>query len=329
MRPISRSNPFKWIVFISFFSFQTMAAVHPKQQQAEEIITKLYHSLSYKPSSTMAERLEIISAQFLGAHYELGALGEGDTGRFDAAPLYRTDSFDCDTYVTTVLSLALSTNPQSFTQCLAKVRYKGGKVDFITRNHFTSLDWNPNNQQQGFIKDITATIKDKNQKPLVEVATARIDKSSWYQHLSPKAIRLLKANETIQKQRLAELQALGSAFSPQNASLPYLPLEKLFDAKGNPETYLFVQIPHGAIIEIVRPNWNIHEKIGTNLNVSHLGFAFWKQGVLYFRQASSQYGHVVDVPLIDYLRDKLTSPTIKGINLEVVVPEKPICQITQ
>ena len=93
----------------------------------------------------------------------------------------------------------------------------------------------------------------------------------------------------------------------------------MFDANASPKMAVFEQIPQGAIIEIVRPNWDIKEKIGTNLNVSHVGFAIWKTKQLYYRQASSIEQRVIDIPLIDYLRYRLVSASIKGINIQALV----------
>ncbi|KTD27930.1 MULTISPECIES: N-acetylmuramoyl-L-alanine amidase-like domain-containing protein [Legionella] len=327
MRSVYFKQTLKSIVFSTFLSFlccQSMAAVHLKQQEANPIITELYHSLEHVSNPDMANRLDVISAQFLGKPYILGALGEGTKAHFDQEPRYRIDGFDCDTYVTTVLALALANDQQGFKQCMMKVRYKDGKVSFITRNHFTSLDWNPNNQQQGFIKDITETFRDKDNKSVAEIATALIDKPSWYQHFTDKNIHLNPSDDNERSKRLAELKERGSKLPKQLAQVPYLPFTALFDAQGNPNQFLFAQIPNASIIEIVRPNWDLREQIGTNLNVSHLGFAFWKGGVLYFRQASSKFGHVVEVPLIDYLHEALSSPTIKGINVEVIVPQSPL-----
>ena len=81
---------------------------------------------------------------------------------------------------------------------------------------------------------------------------------------------------------------------------------------------LFKQIPDGAIIEIVRPNWDLTQTIGTHLDISHIGFVFWKHQALYFRQASSIYKKVVDVPFVDYLSQALKSSTIKGINIQMI-----------
>lgn len=318
----------KWIVFAAFLLFllplPLKAGAATAQQQTDALINKLYQSLALSPPANMASRLQAISAQFIGKRYLFGALGEGPDARFDQEPLYRTDAFDCDTYVTTVLALALAKNEQGFKQCMSKVRYKGGQVDFITRNHFISLDWNPNNQGQNFIKDITETITNENNQPVAQLAIALIDKPSWYQHFSTGVIRLNPPDHRMQTLRLAELKKAGSKLEKQKAQIPYLPLTALFDTQANPKQFLFDQIPQGAIIEIVRPNWNLQEKIGTHLNVSHLGFAFWKEGVLFFRQASSEYGKIVEIPLIGYLREAQKSPTIKGINIEVLVPQYPL-----
>ncbi|MBA2653412.1 MAG: DUF1460 domain-containing protein [Tatlockia sp.] len=325
MRLVYRRKTIKWIAFISFLlllSFKLVAQT--AQFQTDNQIKLLFEKFKKSPPANMPERIDVISTEFIGKPYLMGALGEGSDARFDQKPRYRTDAFDCDTYVTTVLALALAKNEQVFPHCMAKVRYKGGKIDFISRNHFISLDWNPNNQGQHFIKDITPTIRDQNNQPLAKIATALINKPSWYQHFSNKNIYLNSSDEKEQALRLAELKQAGSKLEIQEATIPYLPLTALFDAKGNPNHFVFAQIPHAAIIEIVRPNWNLREIIGTNLNVSHLGFVFWKNGTPFFRQASSEYGMVVEVPLIDYLRATLKSPTIKGINIEVVVPRGPL-----
>jgi len=285
-----------------------------------QAITQLYYRLDSKPNLSLVARLKLISGEFLGKPYLLGALGEGNRGEFDQFPLYRTDAFDCETFVDTVLALALATQFQQFKSCINKIRYRNGKVSFIDRNHFTCLDWNKNNQHQGFTKDITTTILDTEQHRAAKFAHALINKPAWYQHFSTKNIRLNNPNPMTQKQRLQQLQQLGSQLSVSNSTLPYIPFSKLFTKDGQANHLLFKQIPEGAILEIVRPNWDLTAKIGTHLNISHLGFVFYEKGVPFFREASSTHQRVVDVPLIDYLRDAQKSPTIKGINIQVVLP---------
>lgn len=288
--------------------------------QTREIIEKLYHKLDNNPISDMSARLKFFSGSFIGKPYLLGALGEGSDSRFDQSPLYRTDAFDCETYVDTVVALALAANPTDFSQCINKIRYMKGQISFVTRNHFTALDWNQNNQQLGFVKDITPAIKDKNHQPVMLMATALINKPAWYAHLGISRIQLFPSNKEEQGIRLLELQKKGLKLAIGEEKIPYIPLTALFDKEGRPDEYLFAQIPDASIIEIVRPNWNLENVIGTNLNVSHLGFAFRINGKLMFREASSTEGGVVDISLTEYLRKLRSSPTIKGINIQIIAP---------
>lgn len=292
--------------------------------QSCETIEKVYHTLNFNSKSDMASRLDTLSANFLDSPYLLGALGEGEHARFDQSPLYRTDAFDCETFVTTIIALALGNNQEIFKQCLKKLRYAKGQISFVNRNHFTSLDWNKNNQQQGFLRDITDSFKDSNNKSVAKIAIAVIDKPSWYQHFNEKGIKLRSANEQEQQKRLKELKIRGNQLAITKDKIPYLPLTALFDNNGNPNQYLFAQIPNASIIEIIRPNWDLRKQIGTHLNVSHLGFAFWKKGELIYRQSSSTQGKVLDVSLISYLKKARSSPTIKGINVQVVLPKVPL-----
>ncbi len=314
-------TPFKLMFFLTGLLFNLgVYALNSQhiEEQADATIKQLYHTLHTMPNTSMGNRIDWISAYFKGIPYVLNPLGEGPKARYDQYPRYRVDAFDCDTYVNTVLALALANSLGSFQQSIKQIRYKNGHVAYLYRNHFTSIDWNRNNQNRGVLKDITTTIIDKNEQPVALIATAMIDKPSWYQHKTLKIIRLQKGTKAEKQKRLQELQKKGSKLEITESNIPYIPLTALFSKKNEPNTYLFSQIPNGAVIEIVRPNWNLKKEIGTALNVSHLGFGIWIRGQLFFREASSKEGKVVDVPLINYLKEALTSPTIKGINIQIV-----------
>ncbi len=293
------------------------------EQQADKTIQELYHRVRALPNTSMAQRINWFSAQFLGIQYLLGSLGEGATARFDQFPRYRVDAFDCDTYVNTVLALVLADSLKSFQHCILLTRYENGMPSYIHRNHFTSIDWNQNNQRRGLLKDITLNITDENNKPAAIVSNTPIDKSAWYAHKTASTIRLNHVNELEQEKRLLELKTLGSRLGSTQAKIPYLPFTKLF-VHGKPNRHLFSQIPQGAVVEIIRPNWDLRQQIGTFLDVSHLGFAIWIKGKLYFREAATVEGHVMDIPLIDYLQKAKKNPTIKGINVQVVVAPFPM-----
>lgn len=306
-----------------------LAAIQPAEVSADKTIQALYHTLNHDTTSRdVTTRLAKISAFFLGTPYVLTALGEGNDARYDQFPRYRTDAFDCETYVTTVIALALADNVAAFRQQFYQLRYQGGTPSFLQRHHFTELDWNHHNAEKGFIRDITLSFHDQEGCSVAKIATALIDKPSWYAHLTEKIIRLASPMDAKKRQtRLVELKLKGSTLPRADSKLPYLPWNALFLKNGMPNKTILAQIPHGAVLEIVRPNWQQRDTIGTNLNVSHLGFVFWKQGTPFFRQASSVYGRVVDVPLIAYLEHARQSPTIGGVNVQVVVMKNhPISQ---
>ncbi len=312
---------FKPLLFIFFIFLSSPLFAENQEQQANQDITQLYHHLKNQSIPDMSTRIERISRAFLGKPYLLGSLGEGAQGHYDQSPLYRTDAFDCETFVDTVLALAIATDQMQFKHMMNQIRYRNGLVSFTSRNHFTCLDWNRNNQRQGFVKDITTTIRDKNNKEVARFARALIDKPAWYQHMTDTQIHIQGLDAKQKQKRLHTLQQEGAQLPKSTSTIPYIPLSILFDRNGQANPYLFHQIPNAAIIEIVRPNWDLTPQIGTHLNISHLGFAFWKKDVLIFREASSTHGQVVDVSLIDYLRDTIKSPTIKGINIQIVLPK--------
>lgn len=308
-------TPLKNLAFVTSFlacvpcyAFDSSAT----EKQANSSIEELYHKLDHMPNISMPQRIDWISKQFLGVPYLLGSLGEGPRARYDQFPQYRVDGFDCDTYVNTVVSLALANSLPAFQQCIKKMRYRNGEVAYIQRMHFTGIDWNQAHQQAGLFKDITLAITDEHQQPVAQFAKALIEKPNWYAYKTITTIRLQNAEKTQQEARLAELKTKGAKLAVAKEKVPYLPLNVLFPTKNKPNMHLFAQIPDGAIIEIVRPNWDLREKIGTALNISHLGFAIRHNEQLYFREASSEYGKVVDVPLVEYLQKALESPTIKG-----------------
>ena len=138
--------------------------------------------------------------------------------------------------------------------------------------------------------------------------------------MSTSTIQIPNLDENARIKLLKSLKREGSKLPKATSIIPYIPLTALFDKDGKENNYLFEQIPNASIIEIIRPNWDLSKEIGTNLNVSHLGFAIWEKDKILFRQASSTEHKVIDVPLIDYLRNTLKSPTIKGINVQVVLP---------
>ena len=266
------------------------------------------------------KRLEYFSAAFLGQRYLNGALGEGMEGEFDQSPLYRSDAFDCMTYVSTVLALLNANDVPTFKQMIKKVNYQNGLISYQNRNHFTSIDWNPNNENQGFIQDITTTIHNQKNQSVAKVNSIYINKKAWYDKKTLSSIKLLSLLPIEKQHQLLErLRSLSVEVSNQKAHFPYVPLTVLFDKQGRPNQFILDQISSGSIIEIVGSNLKTD---GTDLDISHLGFAMRTKDGLVYREASLIENQVVDIPLADYLRKYLNTRTVKGINIQLVLLNK-------
>ncbi len=104
------------------------------------------------PEVSFEARLDSIGRSFLGRPYKLGPLGEGDSLLGEVKPRFRTDSFDCLTYIETVEALARSPKADSVLDAMDHIRYEDGRVGWGTRLHYTEADWLPANTRAGRVK---------------------------------------------------------------------------------------------------------------------------------------------------------------------------------
>lgn len=280
----------------------------------QEIISIYSKQKNFEKKSV---RVEKFSEYFLGRSYVFFPIGEGNAGDFDQNPLYRTDVFDCFSYVTLILALTESHDLGEFQANYVKINYADSNVVFAKRYHFTN-DWNIANNKNGYLTDITNKISDRDGKPVAKTSVTLIDKPGWFKSLPPTRIRW---REPLTSQQLAGLTAklheLSSKVRSEESVISYIPLEILF-VNDKPNYYLFDQIPSGTVVEIIRSNWDLTAKIGTRLDVSHVGLAIRTNKGLMFREASEIAGKVIDVPLAEYLQNCLENKTISGINLQKI-----------
>ncbi|QUX96751.1 DUF1460 domain-containing protein [Marinomonas sp. CT5] len=260
-----------------------------------------------------ASRMMSLSQIFLGAEYVGGNVGEGKHGQYDKDPLTRFDAFDCTTYVETVMAGAMSASSDEFIARLISLRYKEGKVSFVKRNHFPSLDWFHNNQDK--LLDITPDVASGGAK----VAEAVIDKSAWYQNLTGDVMRCDAKKSSSCQLLLAKLHQQGEGFKPEKAYLPYVPLTQVFLGDDHHVNQaLLDRIPSGSVISMVRPNWALKKYIGTNMNVSHQGLAIRKNGTLFLRHASLTHKKVIDENFADYFAQYPETSSLQGFNVQVL-----------
>ncbi len=117
-------------------------------------VRRVRHLLSrVRPHRTVPARVEALSASLLGCRYEAhGLVGSAEVPEAFVAPL---ESFDCVTYVETVLALARSRDPEGFARELRRVRYDGGEVAWEHRNHYMT-EWARRNGRAGIVKGVSA-----------------------------------------------------------------------------------------------------------------------------------------------------------------------------
>lgn len=195
-----------------------------------------------------------IGRTYLGTPYVAHTL-EGDK---EETLVIHTQAVDCQTFVEYTLAQALG---GSFEDNLRQIRYRDGIIDgYTSRLHYVS-DWIENGIRYGFLTDITSANS---------VFTQKLNLS--YMSTHPEKYKQLAGSEKNIKRMAEREKALSGKI------VHWLPKEELPDT-GLP------WIKDGDLIAITT---NIR-----GLDVSHLGLAEYRDGMLHLLHASSTWGKVV------------------------------------
>jgi len=285
--------------------------------QSNSTLHKIY--IEHKNIGPSINRAMQISATFIGAPYSEFLLGDGPNSNLSPKPIYRLDKFDCITYVETVLALTYTTNPQDFSYKYKDIKYKEGKYDFFHRNHFTNIDWNKNAQTKGYLTDITTSILSRSSRPLATTATTLIDIPSWYNKLSNNANLWHKyTGVTLTNEARQQLITHANNARPITSTIKYIPAKLLLNSSGKLNYQALKALPKITVVEIVRTNWGIKKHIGTNLDVSHIGFLINDGKTIKLRHASETHGKVVEVSLSKYLAIQSKQQSFAGLNIQKI-----------
>jgi len=116
------------------------------RRRVQQLLAKAKHEHS------AANRIEVLSRQFIGHRYQENPL----MGSAHSAEVFTAsfDSFDCVTYIETVLALARADSVEDFVEWLRKIRYDQGRIEWRRRNHYMTA-WIRNNERQGVISPVS------------------------------------------------------------------------------------------------------------------------------------------------------------------------------
>ncbi|MBL7714201.1 MAG: DUF1460 domain-containing protein [Bdellovibrionales bacterium] len=264
---------------------------------------------------TPTDHLYQLTSQWLGLPYGIGPLGEGDGGNYDQDPLYRFDQFDCVTFVETAIASVTTTDFAAFEKKMNQIRYENGKVDFVSRNHFSEVDWLPNNLQNGTLYEVIGQAEKKASKPF-PYAVATIDKKNWYAKMTLATLKVAGLTDRQKRKRLKDLQSEGKKMPAEVSRLPYIPTEEFFGTDGSFKSDVIDGLPNVMVLSVIRPGWDLKAAIGTEMNISHQGFLLKMGSKWVVRHATNDSrNRVVEDSLEDFLKKFIGSPTIRGIHI--------------
>lgn len=242
-----------------------------------------------KCSSSELRGVEDVAVRFLGVPYVAGVLeSEGEERLIvDAARL------DCTTFVELSVAewLASKSDNLSFEQHVQALRYRDGVVDgYLSRLHYFT-DWMAENAKRGVWQELVPASADAH---LWVTDTLSLGFMSSH----PQSYPYLKAHSwAVDSMRALESRYASWQVSYIDKSFLNLPPEQL-------------PIRDGDILALVTTV--------DGLDVTHLGFAVWKEDVLHLMHASMSHGRVVvdERSLYDYLLTRKSCPGVRVVRLK-------------
>lgn len=204
-----------------------------------------------------------------GIPYVGGTLDRGNSEQL----VVNLHELDCTTFVETVLAMTLcaeahQTTFDAFCHYLRNVRYIGGEVSYVKRQHYFTV-WIDENVKAGIVKNICPN------PPFVAVQQVSVDWMSTH----AESYRMLKSHPGwLDGIKQMEKNVSGNRYR-------YIPKAQIVD-----NTIFRATIQNGDIIAIIT------NKKG--LDTTHIGIASWHKDGLHLLNASSIRKKVVDEPML-------------------------------
>ena len=182
-----------------------------------EVEVNRYLSYLQEKEPNLRARIQALARKTLGQKYRIYLLGEFPFELYDPDPLYSLGESDCVVFAEHMYAMALAHDWSSFFCILQRIRYKDGQVGMLTRNHYTELDWDRNNDW--LLEDITG-----------ELAGERAEGRT----------------SVIHKSRLFKKFGIGQSILPDTLQWTYLPFQILPDVIDALQPGDFVNVVRGG-----------------------------------------------------------------------------------
>ena len=247
------------------------------------LLALLTQDLPVAEPSTVARRLEEVTAAFVGAPYRRSPLGEG-TG-IDPDPRYREDAFDCLTLVETAIARLHRTRAEEARRVLDDIRYaSSGEIRFETRLHLMEAQWIPETIRKGYVEEVTPL---HGGEEVIELEIP-LDAERWRRRNVLPQLRWDPAWEGVYR-------------------LPVIPIEAAIR--------LAESLPAGLVLNVVREG-----RAGDVTRISHTGLVVERDGKRYVRHAALRERRVIDEPLSAFLvrHARMRKRPVTGIHLLAV-----------
>lgn len=170
------------------------------QMTPQEVSRYVAHMHQSEPD--LRRRIAAIGRQNIGQPYMLNLLGEYPFELHDTLPMFSIKESDCVVFAEHTYAMALSRSWEEFFWMLQRIRYKDGVIGVATRNHYTEVDWNVNNNW--LVTDMTAQVAGDDTLHY----DLRIDRARFLRtrHQTLRDIPLQASRETyVSKERLASV----------------------------------------------------------------------------------------------------------------------------
>ena len=270
-RQMGMLNPIPLPMYLRFTPIVLLLWLTPVLSNGQALPVSHFQSMAIGTAKTGTETITDIGRQFLGSPYAPHTLDIYANEQL----VVNFRSFDCTTYLETVLALSLAGNDvanrqnqavleQTFRKYLTKLRYRDGQISgYGSRLHYFS-DWLRDNERQGLIREVTSEL----------TGSMTVSKPLSYMTTTTKKFPQLRNPALYRQMTQIETSLSKQAFS-------FIP--------GNRIAEVEAQLQDGDIIMLMaaRPG----------LDMRHVGLAVRQpNGRIHLLHASSEAGKVTITP---------------------------------